>query len=119
MENMLRMALIDAKKHCENQRTCNGCVFTEDGYCAISDDPEYWRTDEWEKEMEREKTVTITRSGVAKICSWRETEIKVNDQNIVELLEEEIEKKKPVKDYDEGFAARVTIVVELLGDLEG
>lgn len=66
----------------------------------------------------QDRTITVTRCGVAKICSWRETEIAVNDQDMVELLEKEIEKKKPVKDYDNGFAARVTMIVELLGDLE-
>lgn len=66
----------------------------------------------------KDRTITITRCGVAKVCSWADTQIKVNEQDMSELLEAEIKKLKPVKCYAEEFAARITITVELLGDLE-
>lgn len=64
------------------------------------------------------RLITISRCGVARVCSWDDAQIKVNDQDMAELLEKEINLKKPVKCHAEEFAARVTITVELLGDLE-
>ena len=64
------------------------------------------------------RLITISRRGVAKVCGWDDVQIKVNDQDMAELLEKEINLKKPVKCNAEEFAARVTITVELLGDLE-
>lgn len=66
----------------------------------------------------KDRTITITRCGVARVCSWDDTQIKVNEQDMSELLEAEIKKLKPVKCYAEEIAARITITVELLGDLE-
>ena len=64
------------------------------------------------------QSITITRTGVTEIKSWADTQIKVNSEDVVYLLEKEIEKAAPKRDYNEAFAARVTITVELLGDLE-
>lgn len=115
----MKMALVELRKLCEKQTLCSECPLIKDGYCRVSDDPEFWRTEEWEAEMNEERTVKVTRSGVVKVCTWRESEMTVNDQNILETLEKEINLKKPEKDSDEGFAGRVTIIVELLGDLKG
>lgn len=114
----MKMAMIEVKKHCEKQTLCSECHLIKDGYCRFSDDPELWRTEDWEAEMNEERTVKMTRSGVVKVCTWRESEMTVNDQNIIEQIEKEINLKKPEKDRDEGFAGRVTIIVELLGDLK-
>lgn len=115
----MKMALIEVRKLCENHNLCSECPLIEDGYCGICNDPEFWRTEEWEAEMNEERTVKITRSGVVKVCTWRESEMTVNDQNILKTLEKEINLKKPEKNSNEGFAGRVTIIVELLGDLKG
>lgn len=64
------------------------------------------------------RIITLSRCGVTRICGWDDVQIKVNDQDMAELLEKEIKKAKPVMCYEEEFAARVTITVELLGDLE-
>lgn len=62
--------------------------------------------------------VVITKTGVVSLrCSFEE-DIKVNQDDLLSLLEEELEKIKPKKDSNGKFAGRVTIAVELLGDLE-
>ena len=54
-------------------------------------------------------------AGVAEVGGYNGT-IFVNQDNLVELIEAEVEKIKPIKDYNGKFAARVYIQVELLGD---
>ena len=64
------------------------------------------------------RSITIARCGVARVCSWDDVQIKVNDQDMAELLEKAIKQERPVMCYAEEFAARITITVELMGDLE-
>ena len=61
------------------------------------------------------RVASVQRAGVAEIGGYDRT-ICVNQDNLVNLIEAEVEKLKPVTDYNGKFAARVFIQVELLGD---
>ena len=61
------------------------------------------------------RVASVQRAGVAEVGGYNGT-ILVNQDNLVELIEAEVEKLKPIKDYSGKFAARVFIQVELLGD---
>jgi hypothetical protein len=61
------------------------------------------------------RAASVQRAGVAEIGGYNGT-ILVNQDNLVELIEAEVKKLKPVTDYNGKFAARVFIQVELLGD---
>lgn len=61
----------------------------------------------------------VTRAGVCEICGDGAELIRVNDHNLVSELEKAVEQLNPDCDHRGAFAARVTISVELLGDLEG
>lgn len=60
----------------------------------------------------------VSRAGVCEICGDSEELIRVNDHYLVSELEKAIEQLKPDCDHRGAFAARVTITVELLGDME-
>lgn len=61
--------------------------------------------------------IKIERSGVVQVDY---DGFYVNDEEMVQLLESELDKMstKPKKDYNSKFAAKVTITVEFLGDME-
>lgn len=61
--------------------------------------------------------IKIEKAGVAKV---NYDGFYVNDDDMVQLVESEIDKMnpKPKMDYDAKFAAKVTITVEFLGDME-
>lgn len=61
------------------------------------------------------RVASVQRAGVAEVGGYDGT-IFVNQDNLVELIELEVEKLKPIKDSGGKFAARVSIQVELLGD---
>lgn len=61
------------------------------------------------------RVASVQRAGVAEIGGYDRT-ICVNQDNLVDLIEAEVEKLKPVTDCHRKFAARVFIQVELLGD---
>ena len=61
------------------------------------------------------RVASVQRAGVAEIGGYNGT-ILVNQDNLVELIDAEVKKLKPVKDCNGKFAARVFIQVELLGD---
>ncbi len=63
------------------------------------------------------RVASVQRAGVAEIGGYDRT-ILVNQDNLVELIKLEVEKPKPIKDYNGKFAARVFVQVELLGDQE-
>lgn len=60
----------------------------------------------------------VSRVGVCELCGDGAELIKVNDHNLVSELEKAIEKLNPDCDHRGAFAARLTISVELLGDME-
>lgn len=68
--------------------------------------------------QEANAIIAITEAGVVGVRSRYEEDIRVNQDDMISLLEEELEKIKPKRDFEGKFAGRVTIVVELLGDLE-
>lgn len=61
--------------------------------------------------------IKIERSGVVRVDY---DGFYVNDEEMTQLLESQIDKMnpKPKMDYDSKFAAKVTITVEFLGDME-
>lgn len=61
--------------------------------------------------------IKIERSGVVRVDY---DSFCVNDEEMAQLLESQIDKMnpKPKMDYDSKFAAKVTITVESLGDME-
>lgn len=61
--------------------------------------------------------IRIEKAGVVKV---NYDGFYVNDEEMVQLLESELDKMstKPKKDYNSKFAAKVTITVEFLGDME-
>lgn len=63
------------------------------------------------------RVASVQRAGVVEIGVYDGT-IRVNQENLVDLISEEVEKRKPTKDSNGKFAARVYIQVELLGDQE-
>lgn len=60
----------------------------------------------------------VTRAGVCEIFGDSEKLLRVNDHRLVNELEKAVELLNPDCDHRGTFAARVTISVELLGDLE-
>ena len=62
----------------------------------------------------------VERTGVVKIEDGYESDIKVNQESMIQVLAEamEIYPIKPKTDYEGRFAARIRIEVEYLGDLE-
>lgn len=61
--------------------------------------------------------IKIEKTGITKV---NYDGFYVNDDDMVQLVESEIDKMnpKPKTDYDSKFAAKVTITVEFLGDME-
>ena len=59
----------------------------------------------------------VSRAGVCELCGDGAELIKVNDHNLVSELEKAVEQMNPDCDHRGAFAARVTIFVELLGDI--
>ena len=64
------------------------------------------------------RELTVSATGVVKIKNGREAEIRVNDEDMILMIDKLVAAAHPKTDYNNQFAARVTITVELLGDLE-
>lgn len=64
------------------------------------------------------RELTVSATGVVRIDAGRESEIRVNDENLIGMIERMIADAHPKTDYHDQFAGRVTITVELLGDLK-
>lgn len=62
-------------------------------------------------------TATVTRAGVVQLPGY-DTSFLVNQDDIMQLIEEAVEKINPKKDYDGKFAGRVTVRIEVWGELE-
>lgn len=62
------------------------------------------------------RTAEIVRSGVVQLPEG-DYSFSVNGESLEELIWAEVKKKNPRTDAYGHFAARVTILVELLGDL--
>ena len=62
----------------------------------------------------------VERTGVVKIEDGYESDIKVNQESMIQVLTKamEIHPIKPKMNYGDRFAARIRIEVEYLGDLE-
>ena len=60
------------------------------------------------------RVASVQRAGVVEIDGYNG--IRVNQDDLVCLIAEEVEKLKPMRDPDRKYAARVFIQVEILGD---
>ena len=69
---------------------------------------------------EKNPKVTVSKAGVMEIAGVYNKEIYVNSENMIKMLEGAIDQMKqpPVKTAEGYFAARVTISVEFLGEME-
>lgn len=65
-------------------------------------------------------SLTVSRCGIVELASYRNTPLKVNDQDMVSLFEEamKIARVDPETDYNDRFAGRVTLTVEFIGDMK-
>lgn len=70
--------------------------------------------------MAEHPCVSITRIGIADINGYHDAPLKVNDRDLIAEIEKEMKQAavNPVRDYEGRFAARVTLIVECLGDME-
>ena len=64
------------------------------------------------------RELTVSATGVVKIDTGYETDIRVNGEDMISMIDRLVEAARPKTDHNNQFAGRVTITVELLGDLE-
>lgn len=64
------------------------------------------------------KELTVSATGVTPIETGCESDIRVNSESLIDIIDRLVCAFHPKTDYHDQFAARVTITVELLGDLE-
>ena len=64
------------------------------------------------------KELTVSATGVTRIETGCESDIRVNSEILISMIDRLVWDAHPKTDYHSQFAARVTITVELLGDLE-
>lgn len=64
------------------------------------------------------RELTVSATGVVKIDTGYETALRVNGEDMIAMIDKLVEAAHPKTDYNNQFAGRVTITVELLGDLE-
>lgn len=64
------------------------------------------------------RELTVGATGVVKIENGCEAEIRVNGEDMILMLDRLVAAAHPKTDWNNQFAGRVTITVELLGDLE-
>lgn len=69
------------------------------------------------KESYNPRAIEVTRAGVVQLPS-QDVAFTVNEESLMDFLNTEIHKKKPAVDCYGRFAAKVTIRIELLGDLQ-
>lgn len=63
------------------------------------------------------RVIEITKTGVVQLANGYQS-FAVNGENIEDFVRPELEKRRPVKDHDGKFAGKVTVRIELLGDME-
>lgn len=91
--------------------------FSFDYLLCDTDDP----SDESYKEEEciqMPRELTVSATGVVKIDTGYETDLRVNGEDMIAMIDRLVEAAHPKTDHNNQFAGRVTITVELLGDLE-
>ena len=91
--------------------------FSFDYLLCDTDDP----SDEEYKEevcIQMPRELTVSATGVVKIENGCEAEIRVNGEDMILMIDKLVASAHPKTDYNNQFAGRVTITVDLLGDLE-
>lgn len=69
------------------------------------------------KELFNPRVIEATRAGVVQLPS-QDVSFTVNEESLEEYIRTEINRMKPAVDCYGRFAAKVTIRIELLGDLQ-
>ena len=64
------------------------------------------------------RELTVSATGVTHIQTGSDSDIRVNSESMIDMIDRLVCAAHPKTDYHDQFAARVTITVELLGDLE-
>lgn len=64
------------------------------------------------------RALTVSATGVVKIENGCEAGIRVNGEDMLLMIDKLVASAHPKTDWNDQFAGRVTITVELLGDLE-
>lgn len=64
------------------------------------------------------RELTVSATGVVKIESICDAEIRVNGDDMILMIDKLVAASRPKRDCNGQFAGRVTITVELLGDLK-
>lgn len=64
------------------------------------------------------RQLIVSATGVTYIQTGCESDICVNSESMIEMIDRLVWAAHPKTDDNDQFAARVTITVELLGDLE-
>lgn len=64
------------------------------------------------------RELTVAAAGVVHIQTGSDSDIRVNSESLIDMIDRLVCAAHPKTDYHDQFAARVTITVELLGDLE-
>lgn len=64
------------------------------------------------------RELTVAASGVVHIQTGCDSDIRVNSESMIDMLDRLVTAAHPKTDYHDQFAGRVIITVELLGDLE-
>lgn len=69
------------------------------------------------KTVDDPRVIEITRAGVVQLPGYDQS-FAVNGESIEEYIRSEVEKRRPAKDHYGNFAGKVTVRLELLGDME-
>ena len=68
-------------------------------------------------EADKSRVIEIIRTGVVQLPD-SDRLFAVNGESIDEYIRSEVEKRRPVKDHYGNFAGKVTVRLELIGDME-
>ena len=64
------------------------------------------------------RELTVAATGVVHIQTGSDSDIRVNSESLIDMIDRLVAAAHPKTDYHDQFAGRVIITVELLGDFE-
>lgn len=67
--------------------------------------------------VDSSRVIEFTRAGVVQLPGYDQS-FSVNGESIEEYILSEVEKRRPAKDHYGNFAAKITVRLEFLGDME-
>ena len=68
--------------------------------------------------VRNEKTILVQKTGVVEFDVFGNS-VQVNGENLISTLQEIVDRMKPKTNHNGAFAARITLNLEFLGDMEG